>query len=774
MPSNKRKQKKVSSRRDKIHNDPTNAYLRKQAKEESKRSRASNPEHLPKRPWREEAVEKANHSLKVAGGRGVDATADINRALTEEEAILQLPLSSSILDVTARVSDRAISYLAMGIVLRGIRRGLLAKQKFAEAPYYMFRLLIDAFTSAMRSSISILTEAPMWYWEIYHALKPKKRPFKTGEIQYKWEITETGSGNDQVFTLGLGPDQYSVYWGTGLPISTPDINGFPVLGPVGAPYTVELGAAAIASLWSTCTPKSPLIPDPGSDCSTYNDTSAFAVNYPELGSSFNSTGAFRSTIYSERHIDSPLLAKFAIYQPEGTALWRGWHKSGLGAGSSSMIGPRLMDVAGHTGLIRNKLPPTVKTYNFDEIFEQLSLTMCLALEYLSNSAGQTVPACPLTSQQVQILLRQAILPQFDNDMFQDLRYDSNQRVHLLPFVVGPNGSATTTVDMLLPTFLAENIRCMKSIEVKASEKFQDAVLVWHSVLCRPPPSEFPQLGNYVWGSGNTPLYATSPSEVLINIIDMSAQDNNSTLYLDATRLEIQVIKDFWNEWAASLQNVLSPLVSLTADRGVRVLNCNLLTNFVQQDPMIVPPVTPPTTVVTPARKKSIESVSRGISMASQRRKLGATPASGSSYFDTVSENEITSVQIIKPATFGYLSKFILPVDFANDQRDDSSSQGVRAFQMEPNKIPRSSAGGLGGPSGQPGSRPDALTRHLTAATIDAKAFATLGQNELIQGLMDVASSGRGGFFTSLVSNMVNTFSPEAASVISTIGNIVGV
>jgi len=746
-------------------------------KESRAQSKASLKYATPSRPKVKEAkvqpgafkMTNPNALQLAAGGHGKDINASVNAGPSTTKIELSVPTASQILQVTVEVTDRAISYLAMGIVLRAIRKGLMPNQLNAERPYYMFMFLIDAFTSAMRSGVSILTEAPIWWWEIYHALKPKMAQFKTGTIQYKWSITNTGQANSDAFSLGSGVASYTLFWGTSM--SGGDVNGFPILAAAAAPYTPELGIAAIPTLWASLDASASLIPDPGSATSTYDDTSAFAVTYPELGASYNAVGAFRSTLYSETFIDKPIFAQFASYQPQGTALWRGWHHAGLGAGSASMVGPRLMDCLGEYGALRNKIAPTVKIYNFDEIFEQLSLTMCLAQEAKSLQQGQTIVPCPLTSQQVQILLRQAIIGYFNNDMFQDLRYNGPDHIEMLPFVVGPNGSQSATVDMRIPTFLAENIRCMKSIDCRVGRN-QNAIATWYPVLTRPAIGAFPPLGQYLWGVNN-PLYNVDPAEVFINIIDMSAQQNNATVYLDASRLEIQVLKDFWNEWIADLTGVLSPLVSLTSQHGIRALNCNILTNSVQHSPQPLPPVIPPPQTIS--KRKSIEHItSTGVSMQSQRKKLGAAPANQSSYFEFVVENEVDSVQIINPALWPYLSQWILPVDFAEDNINEATSQGVRAFQVEPNKIPRSSAGGIGGGSGVAISKPDSLLRHLNAATVDVKAFATFSENALIKGLVDQADRGNGGFFTSLVSGLVNTFSPTAANVISTVGNLIGV
>jgi len=436
-----------------------------------------------------------NARLHATGAKGTEIRSDAAESPQGIALDLVVPGSISVIPVQATLDDRSLSYLAMGIVLRAIKKGLLQTQFNDAVPYYCFRYLIDAFTSCVQSGISKITEAPIWYWEIFHALKPKQVSFKTGAVSYSWSIVPTGQADNQEFSLGFGPATYSIFWGTG---GTNDvINGFPVLGVV-APYTEALGLAAIAKLWNSATGReAKLIPDPGLSCTMYNDTSAFSVVYPEIGSTYFSVGAFRTTIYSERHIDSPILAKFSVYQPPGTPLYRGWQKAALGAGSASSVGPMWID-AGKLSIARTKFAPAIKFYNFDEIFETLSLTMATALENL-QTAGQNVTTCPLTSQEVQILLRQALLPLFNNDMFQDLRYEASENVTMLPFTVGPNGAVTGTVDMLVPTFLAENIFCMKSFSATINKKFENSVITWYSVLGRPAPTEAPQLGNYILG-----------------------------------------------------------------------------------------------------------------------------------------------------------------------------------------------------------------------------------------------------------------------------------
>jgi hypothetical protein len=712
------------------------------------------------------AEQKENDArLHAAGAKGVEIMSDAAQSTVGMAADLVVPGSSSVVPVLATIEDRTIAYLAMGMVLRAIKKGLMQSQTTDAVPYYCFRYLVDAFTSCLESGVSLITEAPSWYWEIFHALKPKQVGFKTGAISYSWKIVPTGQSLDQVFELGTGTSQFAVFWGTG---GSPDvINGFPVLGTV-VPYTRELGLAAIAKLWNYAAGReSKLIPDPGLKCTMYNDTSAFSVVYPEIGASFFSVGAFRTTIYSERHIDSPILAKFAMYQPAGTPVYRGWQKAGLGAGSSSSVGPMWLD-SGKLSIARTKFAPSIKFYNFDEIFETLSLTVATAMDNLTK-AGQNVTICPLTSQEVQILLRQAILPQFDNDVFQDLRYDASENVTMLPFVVGPNGAVTGTVDMLLPTFLAENIRCMKKFSAHITPKFENSVITWYSVLGRPSPSEASQLGNYTFGGG-TDVYSNLAQEVPINLIDVSAPLNQGVAYLDLTRTQIQQLKETWNQWITGLTAVLSPLVSVTGQKGIRVLNCNL--NTLYADRLELPPPQGASAPATTEKKKAVTKTGP-IGTSLGRLRLAATVGpSGSSYFQAVGERRVTSVEPIKPELWPFLSKWVLPVVYSDDTLGQTSAQALQTFLVEPNTLPKSSAGGIGSPINTAFAVPDSYTRHLSSAQIDCKAFATLVNNELIQDLINADLKGRGGFFSGLLADMIGTAIPDFAATAKAIGSMV--
>lgn len=317
-----------------------------------------------------------------------------------------------------------------------------------------------------------------------------------------------------------------------------------------------------------------LISDPESKAYTFKDTSAFSVVYPELGGSYLTPNAMRSTIYCERNIDSPLFAKFANYQPEGTEDWRGWHKAGVTGGSSALIGPALMRME-HKEEIRSKVAPIVKVFNFDEFFEVLSLSLSAAMGANLQRAGVPPPVCPLSPIQTQILLRQTIIPLFANECCQDLRMSQANTELMLPFSVGQNGVSMGT-RMLLPTFLAENIRACKAFQNRINRNNPRTTIRVLSVLARPATK--PQLGNYTVEGGTT-VYTADGNDQLVNLIDCSSVNGNQVLYLDLTRAQIGELAAIWNEWIQLLSTNLSPLIEIGQTDGVSLLKTITLTNI---------------------------------------------------------------------------------------------------------------------------------------------------------------------------------------------------
>jgi len=699
---------------------------------------------------------------KMLGGHGTDTRTPSN-TVEGLAKVLELETISKVMDVVATVQDKTIRNLSLGIVLRALKAGLSSNTKGAATnPYFMYRYLTDAFISSMKGTIPALQQAPRWFWEVCYSLKPKQTNFKTSEVKYAWTFLASGADDSSPIPMQIAGLAYSVCLTQSL--IPGNVLGFPLLAPQPTlSYNPDIGATAISNLWSYVkgsTFMTQLVGDPGEDAYTAEDTSAFSVVFPEIGASYWSPGAYRTTLYSERQIDMPIFAKFAEYQESGTTDWRGWHKASAGAGSATYIGPRVSEMIS-PAVLRNKVIPVIKAYNFDEYYEVLCLTLAQACSGKLHNQGTPVNPCPLSPIEAQILLRQTIIPLFSNEMCQDIYLQGASTEDLLPFSVGQNGVSQGT-NMLIPTGLAECIRCCKRSLHQLNGKGKGCREIdYVPVLCRPPGKN--QLGNYQVDQQTFPLlFAGSHPDNLVNLVDMSSIQSSTVVYLDVTRAKLGDLTAIWNEWILTLSTNLSPLVTIGQADGISILKTHSYTNFEGQILPTVQQLPPPVPQMT---KQNSHTKLIDVKGTERKQVTALGPAPGTGYFETMSDVQTSSTLTVFAPVWKVLAMWILPVTIANPSAlDEQSRQGWKAFYVEPYTVPRSNAGGLSTTT-EVNAPPSVYTRHVEMASVDVKSIASDGQNEIIQFLMEAGKQGRGG--------LLETIAEMAGPVVKMAGNIFG-
>jgi len=743
-------------------------------------SKGRKPGKKPETDWaKEDRLQRKKQNKKVAasdkllriqGQRGTDVRSPQGDTAVAQQNQQVVAGSNLITPIVCTYYDRAISYVAMGIVLKAVKRGFKwTDTTFGDCPYYAFRYLIDIMTSALNGTIPQIQQAPHWFWDFLYAIKQKTVSYKTSQIKYSWVKFNSGYSDDIAFTLGTTPDEYTLFWGV---TGGSTVNDIPTL--IAPPPYVTQGANALNALFSFYSGQGwgKLIGDLGQSMLD-NDTSAFAACYAEIGQSFYSPGALKTTYYSERQVDSPVLAKIASYQ---TGKWRGWQKAGATAGTSCYTGARISELS--TQSWRNKTSPIFKFYNFDEFFEVLSLTLCLALENANSNVLPNVTACPLTPLQVQLILRQNLIPFFNNEFAQDMRLEGPNFVDLLPFTVGPNGASYGRPAMLVPTLFAENVRCARRITHTLKGKQGVQILDSIPVLARTP--EKPQLGNYVYGQSLSPLYATGSGEVPVNLIDCSSVVGGITSYLDLNTEPITALITAWNEWIETIQTVLSPLVSLSPAPGAAALLTAVHTNIQRTvtpiTPVVEDRISQPIGGQPQNQQPAREMVKRGstkefhVGLTIARKRMGAAPVPGSSYFDSVGDMVITSAAGFNTAIYPYISIFVLPIVWSVNGLDDATQQAYQTFQCESIFIERTSANS----SFSNVMTATAYERHKQMAAADVKNVTQDGNTSLVQGLLDLEKHDGGGFFTgiaSLIGDIAGV--PQVRAVATAIGGLTG-
>jgi len=738
-----------------------------------KGARKPKPVEKPIRPWRErrpvskkkEGAELlATRMVKAVGGNGKDSRSPSLNVQKNGSTAMLVKNSVSQIPIAAQCTSESVWYLALGPITRAIEKGWLAGGTFslsgAQTAYFAWCYLIEAYYSAMEGTFPALQGAPMWFWETAAALSPCSTKFKTGYVQYSWSLPKSLPPIALEYASGVSyffgsPGNYTV-------------NGFPVLEPVSIPYDPVQGASAVASLFAFMNGDgmTKVGPQPATKF-MMDDVSAFASSYVEWGSSATTSGGVASTIQSEVKIQCPIMAKFAQYQ-QGDGQWRGYQENRKSSGTSSYIIPRAMEFMS-TKEFRNKAAPIFKAYNFDEFFLTLSYILCYASERLANDQSTaSVPVCKLTSWQVQVLLRQALISRFYNAYAQDLQFWVDQGFTLAPFCKGPNGNTVETFNgMKLPFVFLENIRCATRRTVNVGTESKPLVVDTLPILTR--PLFVPQLGNFTYSgrSGPADLYAVQSGEINVNLIDFSYVDNTGKKYITVTGDALANLQAIWNEYIISLGNALSTLGTVGDEPGISALLTTFNTRHIYNTP-VDNPVPQPTAQL--AKKNSVKSIG---SVIPSRKTVGAFPSDpSSSAYLNFSAYALTSTDPFYSPLMRYTSAFVQPCSIGGVRPELSGTLSFQqVFQIEPNRVMYQDIPGQNVLSNAYLTSIDSICK--ISALLDVKSQLA-AESEAEVELKALAETGRGGFMTSLAADIGEKLGiPWVREIADTVGALTG-
>jgi len=701
----------------------------------------------PKKIWKKKE-DSARLIAAQEGQRGIDSRAQSASAVSFEHSFVS-EVTDVAIDSYATYDTASIQSLALGAVLNGIKKGWLNQTDDVAGisnlgyPYYAYVKLYQSFISAMLGTVPTLQNAPRWYWHVVQALAPKTLNYKTGRVNLKF-VVEAGAA-------AAVPDyEFSYLGGTavlGIQVfGAATVNGFlTVTSP--APYTPELGDAAINSLFTFYKADGLTEMSPTYETPCRKTGSAFAVCGAELGNSSGDGGGVISTIYSETPIHMPLLSKIAKYQPGGS-YYRGWQRIQVSGGSPCYTLPRMMEMTDEKQLY-NQLCPQFKYYNFDEFYEVLSLTIGTALEIAnSTQVGAPPPSCPLTVFQVKMLLRNTLMRRFYNHFAQDLVLNGGGLLTLTPFSCAVNGSSTTQTNMLLPLFLAENIRACGRKQVRLKSKISS--IDYLPILARPTNLPEPGNYNYVAGPDTLLVYREDPAEIPINIVDLSYVSGGSTAYITSEGDYIIKICSIWNNWIKELSSYLTNLVDPGVEGGINALSTVLTT--LQQRYIPSPPILPEVSNARLLKQASKKKVLGSDPEEFLRRHLKVNPVSvapgAGDYFNEVYPAQITTTNQPLEPLMKYTKVMIAPAVISDGAQpiESATPSALQIFRIEPYRIPMSSLSNVSGASSV--GTQTAFSRHLQMAQLDVKS-SLAATSELQNDLEEAAKQGRGGFFSSI-------------------------
>ena len=708
--------------------------------------------------------------LEGVGAHGTDPR--IMRLRQVNKSSNAAPTQDVTLNIEPYVPSAAIKFFSLGIVLAAKKKGWNGGN-IPDHAFQAFRYIIDALTNAFEGTIPQLASAPRWFWEILYAVGPKSHSFKTSSAYYEAFIAEgQPSVSSGELSIGAGLVPYIIMLGA---TTSATYNGFAVVAPTAA-YDAGTAAAAVSSLWDTFPSEkgkpSELIGNPGEENAYLRyDVSAYAQNLSIVGLSTVAPGGSASNAVSEVHIDCPILSKFALSNELAlTGKWRNPHRLNHNGGTACYIGPRCVEFDRIT-LFKNKAPVFAKFYNFDEFYEHAALILALGQEAASRNTTQTVIPYPLTVQQFKIMLRQALLPLFNNEMAQDLQLISlgsnNTMLTMYPLSVGDNGFPSTAIAPLFPKFFVEMCRGAVRLTSRLASKFSDTnqYLDYIPVLARSP--EINEIGNYNWkdAAGTDHLLFDPPgSEFAMSMIDCKVVDAGTPYYLSLSGQQLGTFVTSHNEWMTAMSANFSGLTTLVAAASTPLFatNCytlisrpivtvttaatasnaiNTNTTVTTQSPATTPKLT------KQSSQKRIDSKNKGRVM--ERKRYGVAPIIGSSdFFTTYNQSMITSSVGFNREFTKYLDLMIVPTVYSTNNEDDSSASYLQTAYCEgtsrtlqPNNVDQNVVNDV--------TADTMYSKHFQAASLDIKAPGTGSVSEVDDLFTTLTQKGEGSFLGGL-------------------------
>jgi hypothetical protein len=726
--------------------------------------------------------------MKAGGAHGKNANAVIHHEITSNSLAVQN--QDAILDISPEISHASLIYLALGIVLRAKKKGWNTQQS-PDAQFQAFCYLIDVLTDAIQGSTLKITSAPKWFWEICYALAPKEHSYVTARVYYEPIVKPTSLTLSSNMALGALAEAYNVVFGspTGLPK-----NGFPTITPAPA-YDPLIGAAEFSSMWNVFssvkgTPTE--LVGPFADTALLRkDCSAFAMAVSRFGLSYLSPGGSALRLENEAHIDCPILSKFCWDYTNASSL-SGEYRTGFqlynSGGTPCYIGPRASEFE-KDDQFRNKGRPVFKFYDINEFIEVFALLIGLMQQQQFTQASVVYEQYPLTIQQFSIMLRQAILPLFANEMAQDLRHECATPVDpgtpvYLPLVVSDNGVSLTAFAEapLFPRFYTEMVKGCSRVTSNVGNLASDRLIMdWVPVLCKNPAQT---LTGYTY-DGEPVFLPAPPAEIPMNLVDCSIVEGPTVSYLCLNGPELAEYVTLHNKWMNNYMSFVTGLAKFAPSRGSPLFSSIFQTRVVRTVSLLPPPEPSPQVTAEKKKSKDDKSISstppqpqrkpsvtdRGYSVKDRIVKggKGATPpppVPGNAVFQFEETSSIHSNLPFLSELSKYQDILICPFIHTAASLSGTASylqcvygEGIKtSFGASPD----------GGSSVFASTRPSLYDTHLKCAQMDIKNVFGSSRTEIEVLLDELEAKGEGGFLSTLSKAL-----SMGSSITKTIGDLTG-
>lgn len=703
---------------------------------------------------------------------GVIALSSTNEAITEE-----VPLQIA-----------ALSGIAMSYVSAALQRGFMGIADSPQVPYDAFCYMVQILSSYVQNGTSMATTLPYWFLCLCQALSPKTVNFVQGKVAYKFILDNTTYV--PLSQIPIGYPLYSYMWLVQGPSDSNYVNGFPVaVAP--SSYSPEDGPTSFNTLVQFMAQNSDptmnfltkLVPI-GVTTRYASDSSAFAIVGQQEGYGLSGVGGFVYQIQNECIPKNPLFSSLVLAGAFDTTASRFYNVLQCGSGDSIFLGGAMstmykerdwmstnypkfhaIDFLEFADVVAQWLAAVVQAYYSDP--ETITSTV-EALQAAKNGVAVRAidpVACPLSLQEMQLILRNTMMNAFKETQFMvQALYprlpESGQDNQFVPFVSSSNTCPIQSLDMHLPIGVIENIRALTGRKIDEAGGVQ-----WY----------IPVLGQYASDVLNTSdYYATDPTNgvptaVFSEIANFEERKQDAKGKLVAKRMPETTISfvdgnssagyafinspenlknlcQIWNNWLATntLQQYSMSLGQMGAELGIGVLTSVAMTrHWVYQ-----------------SLNERVETRQTHVDLRMEKNRR---------VFDTVYSSRLaiadTSQSKILSAPYEtVLNTWILPVNYSNSGStisDQSLVQRWQAIMREPYLAATT--------SGQDGQLVSVM--HANYAAKMTKAREAAGNDW--QKFFDTMSvQGRGGVLSSLAAGFLGqAFGPAVGAIASGVADV---
>lgn len=677
---------------------------------------------------------------------------------------------------------------ALGMLTRALEKGFYSTVDPTH-PYYAVNYLVSALQQYAGGGVPALQQLPKVILSIGQAIAPKEVGLGNGRASYANVLQSVPSG-DSVSTendIGYTPYGYTYVIG---PSTGTSVNGFPSIDtstPSAAPPTVAQTAfQEMFQLLSNVVGETndfqsvPIatVSRLKKDVSTY----AQPTDIVGLGAAGSGSAGFAAISQLEVPIFRPYLAAMnsfvSVEEPPqnrfgglnvttaGDSLW-------LGGSMGTLVKSK------HWEMQRYPKFHAVDFLEFADVLAQWVSNIQTA--YLGDPTGvqnnqpATSIVCPLTIQEMQLLLRNVCMTAFKSTQaavqgLYPFVPDSSSDNQFVPYTAHAGTCFIDSIDMQLPLPLVENLRDLVYRKVKRSKtdvEFFVPVLGqyaldeldtgdynYHGSVNGGTPGSFPSftVTSQFVKKVKSPKTGLIVEEVLPETVISLVDGGYTSGYVAINNpAQLKFLATQWNNWLKdhNLAMYSVPLCQLGTEQGINVLFSGNMTRYWAQPP---------------ARIRKEQENPEGVYDSRRFRPRNKVMLT-SPYANRLVVADSAQSEIIGTAYEQVQSTWILPiveVEFASGPLVNSTVlPRWQAIMKEPFVQTYS--------SGDDGVT--LATMHATYASKMVKARQ--GEpDDLTQLLVEAATQGRGGILSGLVGGALSALFPKAASTISAVADMV--